>query len=315
MSPYYKAVVDGRNPLPKDWCGVFVTLHERTKSGYKERAYAYNLYRENTSGFTQTGTREGVNYFRDKPLELRLGNSRLNSIYLQNGPRFNSIWSIELSERNLWVGTTKANLTFTSSFSLDNQSPIESEDKNHNWVCVAPDCQVNGSFTFAGKLIPFSGRGYHDHNFGRLPWSNTKQWLWGRLQFPNEHPLTGGVFYALRKELGQNTVDTAGAFLATWNETETFRYTTSARIESAGKSDSSSKLYEIDASEIAPQPITVWQGELLQRGPFYKRFLLQPIPNENDSFSATGIGEIFQPARLCGPIISRMMWTRIRRRS
>jgi hypothetical protein len=64
-------------------------------------------------------------------------------------------------------------------------------------------------------------------------------------------------------------------------------------------------------------------------GPFYHRFAQHfsvcktsrtPQYSETDWYApltsqANGIGEVFRPARLCGPIASRAMWTRIRRRS
>ena len=48
MSPYYKATANGQKPFPKDWCGVFVSLHEKKGGRWTERAYGYNLYRGGT---------------------------------------------------------------------------------------------------------------------------------------------------------------------------------------------------------------------------------------------------------------------------
>ncbi len=316
MSPYYKAVVDGKNPLPKDWCGVFVSLHERTKNGYKERAYAYNLYTENWENLLKTGTPDGLNYFRDKPLHIELGDSTVNGTYSHNGRRFTHSWLIELNERNLWFGATKANLTFTSSFLLDGKPTIESKYEGHNWVCVAPDCKVTGNVSFAGKTVQFFGRGYHDHNFGRLPWGNMQEWFWGRVRFPDDSPISGAVFYALWEGDEQEIFDATGAFVAVWSDSQSFRFTTSAQISLVGhKRDSPLVPYEVTADEILSQPITAWGNGFLQRGPFYRRLNLGASIGGDDKSCGSGVAEVFRPARLCGPIISRMMWTRIRRRS
>ena len=64
------------------------------------------------------------------------------------------------------------------------------------------------------------------------------------------------------------------------------------------------------------------RGGTLSEGPFYRRLLLSLRANVQAAGQRTlriedseGIGEVFQPARLCGPIVSRAMWSRIRRRS
>jgi carotenoid 1,2-hydratase len=57
---------------------------------------------------------------------------------------------------------------------------------DHRWAICAPMCDVTGTITLGGdeKPIEFSGRGYHDHNFGsELIGPGLKRWTWGRAMF------------------------------------------------------------------------------------------------------------------------------------
>ncbi|MFM2421450.1 MAG: hypothetical protein RL385_6173 [Pseudomonadota bacterium] len=51
------------------------------------------------------------------------------------------------------------------------------------WVVPVPEGALSGTVTFDGKTVPFSGSGYHDHNWGNVP-PNTlmRNWWWGRAE-------------------------------------------------------------------------------------------------------------------------------------
>ncbi|MBC8140584.1 MAG: hypothetical protein H7Y38_04000 [Armatimonadetes bacterium] len=302
MSPYYKAVVDGKNPVPNDWCGVFVTLHERTRSGYAERAYAYNVYKG--GAFAPDGATVAV------------GGSR----FVREG----NAWNLSLEERGLWLGAVRGNLSFAADF-LPGHTPIPG-DEAHTWVCVAPDCRVSGDLTLAsGEAVRFAGRGYHDHNFGRLPWMDTPAWYWGRTHFARDKPVCGLIQYSwfagseprrvvltwtptgattvtrnVQNSTDEDDFDVAQLF--TRRKRPIFHST----IKGFGESD----LQSVKVS----QPIG-WSG--LQESPFYSRF---PLVTEarfagGGKGSYIGIGELFRPVGLTGEIMSVALWTRIRRRS
>ena len=89
-------------------------------------------------------------------------------------------WHLSVKERGLWRGQTRADLRFTM---LAPPTIRESRDApdDHTWVCVAPECRVEGFVTPAnGSRVTFTGNGYHDHNFGQLPWRDTQIWQWAR---------------------------------------------------------------------------------------------------------------------------------------
>jgi carotenoid 1,2-hydratase len=59
---------------------------------------------------------------------------------------------------------------------------------DHHWVIANPLCDVSGVIELFDaevgkpKVIEFSGRGYHDHNYGTGPLGpGLKRWIWGRV--------------------------------------------------------------------------------------------------------------------------------------
>jgi carotenoid 1,2-hydratase len=58
---------------------------------------------------------------------------------------------------------------------------------DHHWTIAAPHCDVRGTIRLTGgdaETIEFTGRGYHDHNYGTAPIGDGLQrWTWGRAAF------------------------------------------------------------------------------------------------------------------------------------
>jgi len=49
------------------------------------------------------------------------------------------------------------------------------------WVVPVPEGALSGTLTVDGAAVPFSGSGYHDHNWGNAPpWALMRNWWWGR---------------------------------------------------------------------------------------------------------------------------------------
>lgn len=328
MSPYYKAVMDGKNPLPKDWCGVFVSLHEKTAEGYKEKGYAYNIYSEKDLNWHPNGAqRFGVG----------IGKSELTAWEPTSKSKPKSRWRVEVSEPTLWLGNIQARMTFESQNQTE-LSTIEG-DRYHTWVCVAPACKARGSVRLAnGTWIDFTGTGYHDHNFGTLPWSQTRSWLWGRGHLSNKAgAILHTVFYWNHpaSSSGEVAPGADAFFLLLDRQGRTVYRTTSAYGGDSyawGKRSGRYGLETVHGIDLHTEPTDfngVSYSNLLQlplfesflsESPFYERGVSQfKLTVEKDSeeteYTGAGIAEVFEPSRLCGPIISRMMWTRIRRRS
>ncbi len=325
MSPYYKAVVDGKNPLPKDWCGVFVTLHERVGDSYKERSYAYNVYSDTANDF-----------FSAAPSQIKVNNSEIHySRHVIEGIVLHD-WHIVLNEKNLWLGDLKGELSFQTRFTLD-QTPVHDKHEAHTWVCVAPNCRVNG--WIKGCKGGFSGSGYHDHNLGTLPWLNTKRWYWGRARVPCNDDSIRHIVYYINEEMDGTISDfcmvTSGDMIEYYPIARDFAITKFCYPNQYGL-QFPVRCHFGGAPFDAALLIFYWFN--MSVSPFYQRSIssfrmfedLGGYPyvdnrlthRTNVTKSALlwygehiGISEAFEPARLCGPIISRMMWTRIRRRS
>ncbi len=306
MTPYYKAVVDGASPDPMDWCGVFFTLHEKVGEKWKERAYAYNLYRDGT--------------FREDRPEVTVGVSRMT--YDGKGS-----WTVVVDERGLWKGSVTAELTFTIEKAPPRLSPPGSADENirHTWVCVAPSCHVQGRIGPA----PFQGKGYHDHNFGLLPFEEIETWYWvyaplecsdGKSRFcllyffPESMTPWDGVLLLL---------DEDGQALTKLNQAEIkltsphpgrygFTYRQGLEWNNGGQ--------DPDPRFAGAVSLKTSEGTFAE-GPFYVRLPAGMYAEEAAegktvwSGRGEGIGEVFRPSRLCGPIASRAIWSRIRRRN
>ena len=58
---------------------------------------------------------------------------------------------------------------------------------DHHWVLAAPRCDVSGRIDLGdGETLDFSGRGYHDHNYGTGPIGpGLSRWTWGRVLLAN----------------------------------------------------------------------------------------------------------------------------------
>jgi carotenoid 1,2-hydratase len=321
MSPYYKAAATGAPLDPRDWCGVFVSVHEKRRERWRERAYAYNLYR-------------GGEFAAARP-EVAVGGSRMVGSGGAAAPfGGGSCWHLDIDEPGLWRGRTRMRLSFAappmpppppgSPPLADNPSASD-----HTWVCVAPHCRVEGHVTLPGRhdTVAFTGAGYHDHNFGRLPYRDTDLWYWGRAAFYADG---GGADVAARGtalfyhwepppgEPARSVIVLAEPGLsvtaceAVLREVGPpirgaygLRHRTRLRFEGA---DGRVRL------DLALRP----EAGAFSEGPFYRRLPLTLSVSRTGARgwtgTAEGIGEVFRPDGLCGPIASRAMWSRIRRR-
>ena len=305
MTPYYKAAVDGKNPDPIDWCGVFFTLHENIRGKWKERAYAYNLY-------------HGGEFHADRP-HVTVGDSHMT--YDGVGT-----WTVSLHERGLWRTKVRAELRFTmptasAALPSDNKAGREAE---HAWICVAPVCAFEGQVQVNAQSVSFNGAGYHDHNFGRVPLGDVAAWYWARAELRcSDGAVRTAILYYLASNSGPKPEVTALIFDAEGNGvsfSDTVRGTESSPTTNAyglmhptvvtAESEQSSPNIALHAVFSAP-------NGAFSEGPFYRRLPVELTASAEPKWTGvgTGIGEVFVPPRLCGPIASRAMWSRMRRRS
>jgi hypothetical protein len=331
MSPYYKAVVDGKNPVPMDWCGVFVSLHELIPAGsaiaspagvrrfpaeWREIAYAYNILRKGT--------------FATDSVDIGIGRSRC---WRDEA----GVWHLDLHEKGLWGEELNVALTFTAVGPGIDREPLGGED-GHSWVCVAPSCQVSGVIDCPVRdYIKFVGEGYHDHNFGRLPWLGVEIWYWGRGTVRGPAGRYRLIYYVTQFTDGREME----RLLFVFSESgATIRWGSVLEAQLLSKAGGITNGYGLTFAELLrvvnfteEQVLTVVMGDKngmngtrmqnMHSGPFYRRsvgemeieMLVQgPHKVVERTSEGYGIHEVFRPARLCHPIWSWLMWTRIRRR-
>lgn len=309
MSPYYKAIAAGRPTPARDWCGVFIGAHERVGERWRERAYAYNLYRDGA--------------FSTQAAEVAIGGSRLESASPGGGN-----WQVTIAEPGLWRGRTRAWLHFTAPPSPP-ASPLTPNNGgtggdggafSHTWVCVAPVCRVEGELALpTGRTVPFVGSGYHDHNFGRLPYADTAVWYWGRAALSGDDGAARtGVFY--HREAPDAPAQSTLLLFGPEGEPLVGAATAACRPGPLRRSAYGLRHAErLTLSTDSAVMHAVLRGDrgTFSEGPFYRRFPLDLRVEAAAAMPAgagQGIAEVFRPAGLLGPVASRALWSRLRRR-
>ena len=297
MSPYYARAISGA-ARPGDYWGVSLTLHENTAGQWRERAYAYNLYRRGE--FAVDGAC------------FRVGKSAMF--------RTPEGWRLTLSERGLWRGAVTADISFAPVGATPALPPLGADD-GHTWISIAPHCRVNGQVTTAtGEMIPFMGAGYHDGNFGSLPWPAGTQWYWGRILPPAGVSAAPFVYYHLENAGGISqettiiTQNSDGLWRTERADCTPFDAFTLSKQDSEKRTILFSPQWKTLDFRSATLQKTVHihteNGWLLE-GPFYNRW---PVSAASGDAALFGIGEVFRPDYLTHPLWRIMMNTRLRRR-
>lgn len=81
---------------------------------------------------------------------------------------------------------------------LNDVSALSAGEGFHRWVLAAPSSGVSGTLDLVdgGKReqIHFTGKGYHDHNYGSVPMhTDIQHWYWGRAHTSPHEPVPTGA--------------------------------------------------------------------------------------------------------------------------
>jgi carotenoid 1,2-hydratase len=181
FSPYYRLSSVGRPDLPLDHAAVFFALYRR---GSLE-SYHFTRFRQSAVALPPL------------PVALGLGPNRLI-------PRDGG-WQLRVSDTNGNGRTVDAALEFAGK-RVGGASPAPSEIRSgdHVWNPAMPSCRVSGSIALTGPqnhtpaTIAFSGLGYHDRNWGQLPFgAESQEWYWARVALT---PEVTAAIYAVKSE-------------------------------------------------------------------------------------------------------------------
>lgn len=168
----------------------------------------------------------------------------------------------------------------------------------HHWVIAAPVCDVAGEFDIAGERVSFSGRGYHDHNFGLAPiGEGLFRWTWGRAIFGSRvvtfhyaEPKARGA----RAETHLIEVDHAGVReIEVGDVAARFDRTSAMAMQLRYPS-------EIDFGS----KLRLSNPRVLDPAPFYMRIAFDA---ESDGERSTAFAELAYPHRLRWPLLGRMI--------
>jgi len=207
-------------------------------------------------------------------------------------------YSLKLSEELPSGDYIEASLNFESPH---RSVPFEGGDtgsRGHTWNLVQPRADVEGRIQlFLGPDlqhdVTFRGKGYHDHNTGQEPMKDEfKDWYWGRFHFP-EHTL---VYYAMnQKESHQYR-----AWLINHSDLSIVREFRDFILQDKSRSLFGLKpAHKLLLSNDHVQ-ILIQQNQLLDNGPFYRRYLSDAFLHldDQDVQKVQGISEYIYPERI-----------------
>ncbi|MEX1212706.1 MAG: hypothetical protein WEA36_07660 [Balneolaceae bacterium] len=165
---------------------------------------------------------------------------------------------------------------------------------NHRWNPVQPDSRVSGHLSITGYRpheMDLSGRGYHDHNVGSEPMSESfERWYWGRFHLPEQT-----FIYYLMKENGvwerrawllsvdRITELSSGLWVLEDKERNCFGLDSPRRLR-----------YEDEKFSLQ-----IDQADRLDNGPFYQRYASRLLFRDGEAiFQSEGISEVIRPNRI-----------------
>ena len=178
---------------------------------------------------------------------------------------------------------------------------------DHQWVIANPLCDVTGEVeiydvpTKKETKFRFTGRGYHDHNYGTGPIGpGLKRWMWGRVLM-NDHALM--FHFAQPKNSAQaDDVHMIEAEALGLREVAVDRF-------HADWSRKTSTLLRYPAW-VEAGPLQLANPRVIDASPFYLRLVYDASVR---GVTAQAFCEIAYPHRLRWPILGRMIEMSIRR--
>ena len=292
FSPYYRCASQGQTADPFRCNAVFFAL-------YREgRLSAYHFTRFPLSQIT---TQEV------KPFGLTFGSNLLTMAD-------SGIWKIILKDKNANGRVLEAKLTFSAPPLQRTEIESVSKDLNHSWLPIAPVCHVEGRLKLSeehnlgAELVRFRGIGYHDHNWGCLPFdSDIRDWYWARAVFGGQR---AAILYHVRPRHGQSAKSHFLIFeqgrLLLYDPTPHVRLSRT-KLNGFGTAYST-RLTCLSGSVAAQFDL----GSRLDSAPFYIRALCTAVLRQGTQEErGQGIGEYLKPAMMSWSLVASAMKARI----
>ncbi len=290
FSPYYRQSALGKPANPFEQNALFFALYRFGK------LHAYHFTRFPVSEIAAEET---------LPLCLRFGPNRLAAT--------DGEWRLELADENANGRRLAASLAFTSPPLAAAAIQETALDSEHSWLPAAPFCRVSGLIELrethnpGSEKIHFTGTGYHDHNWGRLPFDAAiRDWYWARAAFSGERSV---ILYHVQPHRGP-----AVSHLLLFEQGNLARYDAQAKVRLSRPvlngfgTQYSSRL----AASGAGLEAVFHFGTRLDSAPFYVRALCHAeVCLEGQTERGQGIGEYLRPRPMSWPLVASAMKARI----
>lgn len=289
---YNRALLMDKNPSPTAYPAISISIYEHSSPIY----YSFTEFDPSACFFDE-----------DKPL-LKVGDHKMEGTSADGKLQY----KLSLKEQLPNGDRLQGSILFESvngNLVLSNTKPITTK---HSWNLVQPRAEVSAELNLHIKeerqTIQFTGRGYHDHNTGREPMRNQfDNWYWGRFHYDS----ATFMYYVLnRREEQQHH-----AWLLDIENGNVVEHFNEISLADKGVTffglQTSHKLgFKSDNFEIQVQ-----QSQLLDNGPFYRRYQSDAFMRIHGKYgvaSAKGISEYIRPdriyARIFWPFVNMRIW-------
>ncbi len=290
FSPYYRESLRGRRADPYAHNALFFALYKHGK------LHAYHFTRF---------PRQEIHADTVRPACLRFGSSTL----VWDGQTYH----LSISDENANRRHVAADLWFDAPPLAPADVAVGDGRDTHCWLPAAPACRVQGRITLreqanaGAERLHFQGLGYHDHNWGVLPFDDKiKDWYWGRaslgksgavLVYHVRYRDAAPASHLLRFEEGRLTLhDPAAEVDLQRVRANGFLMPYATRL--AVQSGDVSALFHLEAR--------------LDSAPFYARTLCTAaVRRGKQTESGRGLAEYFKPRPLGLPLVASATKSRI----
>jgi carotenoid 1,2-hydratase len=291
FSPYYRQAVQGKAISPFAHNALFFALYRQGQ------LYAYHFTRFSVSDLQLS---EGL------PLCLQFGPNRL-------WMHTDSQWSLTLSDTNANGRRLNAALTFTAPPLMIAAASVTELDSAHSWLPIAPACRVSGQIKLqephntGAETITFTGSGYHDHNWGTLPFDSAiRDWYWARAEMADQRAV---ILYHVRPHHEQ-----AVSHLLLFDQGQVLVHDSAAKVRLSrfalnGFGTHYATELHTEGSGLAVQ---FRLQTRLDSSPFYLRTLCSAtLVHGGKTEPGRGIGEYLRPHMMSWPLVASAMKARI----
>jgi len=291
FSPYYRQAALGQSADPFHHNALFFALY---RDG---RLHAYH--------FTQFPLAQII-AGETLPLNLCFGDNRLTATP--------GHWHLALSDENANCRRLQADLTFAAPPPVPAPPQIVSPETSHWWLPAAPFCHVSGKISLreahnpGAEEIKFRGTGYHDHNWGRLPFaSEIRDWYWARAALGGER---AAILYHVRPRHGAEEV----SHFLLFDRGRMVRHDLAPEVRLSRPAINA--FGTVYATRLTAQS-GEWKvrfdfGTRLDSAPFYIRALCEAtLDGHGGPEPGQGIGEYLRPRMMSWPLVASAMKARI----